>query len=58
MKEWTREERYRELKHPDEILDLFSAAVEVPYESIGTGDDPLTRGELAEIVKAYAEPLM
>ena len=46
------------LSAADEILDLFSAAVEVPYESIGTGDDPLTRGELAEIVKAYAEPLM
>ena len=23
MKEWTREERYRELKHPDEIRDLY-----------------------------------
>ena len=42
----------------DEMLDLFSAAVEVPYENLEGEDKPLTRGELAEIVMAYALPLM
>ena len=46
------------LSAADGILDLFSAAVEVPYENLEGEDRPLTRGELAEIVMAYAKPLM
>lgn len=43
----------------DEVLGIFSAAVEIPYEpDASAGDAGLTRGELAEVLASYVEPLL
>ena len=46
-------------KDADTALADFSRAVQVPYtKDSGAKDEALTRAELAEILKAYIEPLM
>ena len=43
----------------DNVLALFSEAVEVPYErDRSLGSETLTRGELAEILMSYTLPLL
>ena len=46
-------------KDADTALTAFGKAVEVPYKNSGEiKETTLTRGELAELLKAYVEPLM
>ena len=46
-------------KDADNALTAFGKAVEVPYKNSGEiKETTLTRGELAELLKAYVEPLM
>ena len=46
-------------KDAETILAAFSKAVQVSYSKNGdASESPITRGELAELLKAYIEPLM
>ena len=46
-------------KDADNALAGFSKAVGLSYsKNADAGDKALTRGELAELLKAYIEPLM
>jgi hypothetical protein len=42
----------------EDALASFSRAVDVPYDKGKGGADPLTRGQLAQLLTEYAEPLM